>query len=224
MVNYLSWPHMEVVALASGVTSLLKKSGKGLPGRPGATENADCDGLSDLFQQAVTAFEPLTRYRKVRTQFLTMEKDDEWRRVFQSMRRFVAAWGNPSPEDVLTDLVAAIESLLVWDSGELSYKVRVRGAALLGGDINERTIIAKDLKDAYALRSKVVHGAYVFDALGDRSTADRLGAARGEGGNPFHDINEINRLTGTLVDYFRSLIRLFVRVGSLKREWEKLGL
>ena len=62
--------------------------------------------------------------------------------------------------DRAIDLGIALESLLIHDNdpkNELSYKVRTRGALLLGGDTETRINNAKLLSEAYNLRSEAVH-------------------------------------------------------------------
>jgi hypothetical protein len=64
-----------------------------------------------------------------------------------------------SPGDRAIDGGICLEALLGDDSSqELTYKLQVRAALLLGGDIAERQKIRQIVKDFYTVRSKVVHG------------------------------------------------------------------
>jgi hypothetical protein len=64
-----------------------------------------------------------------------------------------------SPGDRAIDGGICLEALLGDDSStELTYKLQVRAALLLGGDIAERQRIRQIVKDFYTVRSKVVHG------------------------------------------------------------------
>jgi hypothetical protein len=64
--------------------------------------------------------------------------------------------------DRYADYVESLEYLLVPDSdeGEIGYKFRSRGCLILGedGSPGERERIYTDLKEAYSLRSAIVHG------------------------------------------------------------------
>lgn len=63
------------------------------------------------------------------------------------------------PEDTenkLIDQMIAFESLLIGDDRELGYKLAMRTAFLLRKDM---TTIFENMKKAYALRSKIVHGS-----------------------------------------------------------------
>ena len=77
-------------------------------------------------------------------------------------RRFNFGFDRWRVEDRITDHVIALEALYVPDSlsGEIGYKLQVRGTAVLGENRtgNEREQIRKELKTAYSLRSALVHG------------------------------------------------------------------
>jgi len=53
----------------------------------------------------------------------------------------------------------ALESLYLRDDKELSYKLALRGAFLLGSGQKERKKIFGFLKKAYGIRGKIVHGS-----------------------------------------------------------------
>ena len=76
--------------------------------------------------------------------------------------RLIASWDRrgraDSQVDKLIDLGIALESLyLPDDSGELTYRLRTRGARYLGADLAERQELAGLLKTFYSARSKAVH-------------------------------------------------------------------
>jgi hypothetical protein len=64
--------------------------------------------------------------------------------------------------DRYVDYVESLEYLLVPDSdeGEIGYKFRSRGCLILGenGDASDRERIYKELREAYSLRSAILHG------------------------------------------------------------------
>jgi hypothetical protein len=76
--------------------------------------------------------------------------------------RFTLADFRPYLYDRFSDYVESMENLLVPDygDGQLSYKLSSRGAMILGRSVisKNRAEIYEDLKWAYALRSKIVHG------------------------------------------------------------------
>ena len=87
--------------------------------------------------------------------------DQNTKNLVPSFRRFRAAAGREVMDDKLTDLVIALESLLVPDGrkGEIRYKFGMRGGALLPerlGGPRERRKLMQRLYDA---RSEVVHGS-----------------------------------------------------------------
>lgn len=64
-----------------------------------------------------------------------------------------------TPRDSFLDLMITLENLfLKKTSQELSYKLSMRMAYILGKDKKDRINIYRFIKDAYNLRSKIVHG------------------------------------------------------------------
>jgi hypothetical protein len=61
--------------------------------------------------------------------------------------------------DVLNGLTALEGVLLSGKDGELSYRLSVRVASLLGNDASDRKQIFKTVKEFYDLRSKIIHGS-----------------------------------------------------------------
>jgi len=64
-----------------------------------------------------------------------------------------------TPRDSFLDLMIALENLFLKETHqELSYKLSMRMAYILGVDKKDRINIFNFIKDAYNLRSKIVHG------------------------------------------------------------------
>lgn len=64
-----------------------------------------------------------------------------------------------SPRDSFVDLIIALENLYLKGEGqELGYKLRMRMSHVLSKDIETRKQIFKNMKEAYNLRSQVIHG------------------------------------------------------------------
>lgn len=166
----------------------------------------------------------LKQYSRRRAAFLALRGSPAWEIVAGSMRRFAIAWENTFPADALADIVSAVESLVVDDKTEVSYKVRVRTSNLLGMTTKQRQHILTDMRKAYEYRSKVAHGAYVFDDPREWQTAKRLKRAKGKHGNPFHDVNEIHRLKYAVAGYYRDILVRLIDRSDLSINWSDRGL
>ena len=99
--------------------------------------------------------------------------------------RFHLADYQPYSTGRFVSYVESLEYLLVPDSGEgeIAYKFRFRGTILFGSDKSqdERKGLLNDLKDAYSLRSAIVHGATTRRRdkfLGGRSWEEKLKPVR----------------------------------------------
>jgi hypothetical protein len=68
----------------------------------------------------------------------------------------------PLARDIFVNYVAALEYLAVpdWETGSLNYKFWTRLTLIFGSDrsADERKRMASKFKDAYDLRSRIVHG------------------------------------------------------------------
>ncbi len=74
-----------------------------------------------------------------------------------AVRRFHSAYHGPI-EDRIIDQMIAFESLYLGDPQELTYKLALRVAFLLGKRKDKRYAIFEDMKKAYRYRSRIVHG------------------------------------------------------------------
>ena len=74
-----------------------------------------------------------------------------------TLRRFHSSYTGPI-EDRLIDQMIAFESLYLSDAQELTYKLAMRVAFLLGDEPEERPLIFGGMKKAYRYRSSIVHG------------------------------------------------------------------
>jgi len=81
-------------------------------------------------------------------------------RIRLAMAYFNKSYIEPyTPRDSFLDIMICLENLfLKGTEQELSYKLSMRMAHLLGEDVKERVRIFELAKDAYRLRSKIVHG------------------------------------------------------------------
>jgi len=64
------------------------------------------------------------------------------------------------PEERIIDQMIAFEAICLEGEQELQYRLALRVACLLGGDAKTRNSIFKDMRNAYRLRSAIVHGSH----------------------------------------------------------------
>jgi hypothetical protein len=164
------------------------------------------------------------RYARLRAKYFSLRGTRGWEHLSASMRRFAMAWENPFRADILADVVAALENLVVQSNTEVSYRLRVRVAHFLAQSTPKRQEILKNLSDAYAYRSRTFHGGFVFDNIYEWGTAINLKAAKGKKGKPFHDINEVHRLIYQVTTYYRQLLINMIESGQAELNWTALGL
>lgn len=102
-------------------------------------------------------------WREVRNSRLELNKRGY---IGVSLRRLRYAAGRERLEDRLVDLVVAAEALFPGvvgkpSSAELSYRLSIYVAGFLGNNQEERSSIFERMREAYELRSKIVHGVVV---------------------------------------------------------------
>ena len=77
--------------------------------------------------------------------------------LINAIRRFNFSY-NKMFEDRIVDLIISLETLFQEGSGEITYKLSLRCAYFIGNDAEERKKIFENMKKAYKVRSKIVHG------------------------------------------------------------------
>lgn len=81
-------------------------------------------------------------------------------------KRFSYAHERKAWEDKIIDLLIAAEAIFLSGSeGELSFQLALRASLLLGKDFQTRKTVFEDMKLAYKLRSKIVHGSMVESVI-----------------------------------------------------------
>lgn len=75
-----------------------------------------------------------------------------------ALRRFNLGSEEQDPENKFIEFFVAFEALCLQQPSELSYRLGLRTATLLGDSSQEKEEIFHFMKDAYALRSRIVHG------------------------------------------------------------------
>jgi hypothetical protein len=120
-------------------------------------------------------------------------------------------------EDKLIDYAISLEALLLScigkkEIGELKFRLALRGAKLLGQDGAERTRIYRRLKDAYDVRSDIVHG----ESEPDLPTVDGQRMS-------------IQDFATSVEDYVRRVLRKFIELAQSGRggqliDWDSLLL
>lgn len=78
-----------------------------------------------------------------------------------ALERFRRLYEKDHLEDRFLDLFIALESLFLESSNELTYRLSLNVSIYLGNRLGERRNIFENIKKAYLLRSKIVHGANI---------------------------------------------------------------
>ena len=87
-------------------------------------------------------------------------------KVKNALRRFdMGGFGRELPEDRLIDFWVALEALFAKDdeTQELTYKFAIRIAHFIGNDRDDRKRLFDQLRKAYGVRSRIVHGSQPED-------------------------------------------------------------
>ena len=74
------------------------------------------------------------------------------------LKRFNLGLEEQDLENKFIDFFVAFEALFLPETSELSYRLSLRTATLLGNLHQKKKLIFNFMKDAYNLRSKIVHG------------------------------------------------------------------
>ncbi len=113
------------------------------------------DGPYILTAEECDRFERFVSYFAARVASLTKANKRYLRR---GLERFENAVIRNREHLALTDLVIALEGLLVEKGSDLTYKLALRTALLTGTSGEERLKVFNDMKKAYSFRSAYVHG------------------------------------------------------------------
>jgi hypothetical protein len=76
-----------------------------------------------------------------------------------AIRRFNYYYERPFDEDKILDALIAFENLLLPEKDELSLRLAIRVANLLGENSDEKRTIFEFMRKAYGLRSDIAHGS-----------------------------------------------------------------
>jgi hypothetical protein len=98
-----------------------------------------------------------TSVRSLVGQFLAMP-ENERQKLLIPLSRLNTALREPLAEDKAIDLGIALESLLGPGHEEISYKIRLRGTLLVGGNAENKRHTFLYLNKLYSLRSSAAHG------------------------------------------------------------------
>ena len=79
-------------------------------------------------------------------------------RLSLAIKRFNGYYDRETPEDGIIDTFIGFEALLTENNHEITYKLSLRAANLIGESAEEREAIFADIKAGYGLRSTLVHG------------------------------------------------------------------
>lgn len=106
---------------------------------------------SHEFQEFLSIFDNLNH---LRSEF----GGDGIRYINVGIRRFGKSYEDKFVEDRITDLAIALETLLNKESFEITLRLSLNAALLLGSDEEEREFLYKFINRCYAIRSEIVHG------------------------------------------------------------------
>ncbi len=107
-----------------------------------------------------------------------------------AISRYNDIWFRKKVEDIIVDLIIAFESLFLSNNPEISFRLAFSVAHFIGKSTQERKEIYTTMKDAYDVRSKIVHGS------SSRSKSKVIG--------------KLPDIISKLQDYFRITIRKIV--------------
>jgi hypothetical protein len=102
---------------------------------------------------------PLEKIPTLWKQYLKLSAADQ-RRVDVAIGRLSLATARKMPGDALVETAISLEAVLsdAGNKDELTYRLRLRAALLLGTSLESRKEIKKLVSDLYAERSSIVHG------------------------------------------------------------------
>jgi Apea-like HEPN len=107
--------------------------------------------------------------------FEKLEKLADDNQLALALRRYNDAHERVRPEDKIVDCWIGLEALFASDaSQEVTFRVSLRAAKLIGSDEEHRFEIYKRLKKLYKTRSSVVHGVPVERPRLERDATDTL--------------------------------------------------
>jgi Apea-like HEPN len=89
----------------------------------------------------------------------------KFKSVSAATMRFNFGYERVRIEDRIIDYVVALEAILLEGGMGLTYKLALRGAALIGKGSDDRQKVRERLKSAYVCRSNLVHGESLNKAL-----------------------------------------------------------
>lgn len=129
-----------------------------------------------------------------------------------AIRRFSQANDRSNDEDEFVDLMIAAESLFLasdgGNQGELSYRLSHRAAMYLGSSIEHQKYIFNFMRNAYNVRSKIVHG-------------DTPSLPKKQDGNRYESLKDFSR---DLEGYLRFGVKRAIasNVGERKIDWDSI--
>ena len=141
-----------IEAQVEGTRPLSWMAVEGLPGR---SQRAD---QLELKEELVPSFE---KFRHKLGRFL---QDQKLRKSFAvPLSYFNKSHSNDWAAGQLLDLVVSLESILLQEQDELTFRLALRVANLLGRDEERRKQIYREIKGFYDVRSQVIHGDVLKD-------------------------------------------------------------
>ena len=100
----------------------------------------------------------IDRIKRFFTRFAQLEHIEQQHYLITSIRRFNASYSSEHIGDKIADLSISLETLLNNSPGEISLKLSLRVALLLGDTEDNREYLWRFIKKCYDVRSEIVHG------------------------------------------------------------------
>lgn len=120
---------------------------------------------------------PKAEAEAIATAFFALDRAKRAKVLRIPLDRLARAGRERDLADKVIDLGIAVEALLLHDlgsdRGELSYRLSLRGAWLVGTNPGNRAEIQKALRDLYNLRSTVVHSGSIENNAKNKATIER---------------------------------------------------
>ena len=122
----------------------------------------------------------IDRIKCLFTRFARLEHIKQQHYLITSIRRFNTSYNNKHIGDKIADLCISLETLLNDSPGEITLKLSLRVALLLGDTEDNREYLWRFIKKCYNVRSEIVHGkkrgriTVMGNTLTDHQAAQKL--------------------------------------------------
>jgi hypothetical protein len=121
----------------------------------GKQESYKADEIYNINKSDV---EHIKHWHKMIIEFRKNYTDDYYLNWNKAFNDYFSALDCSITEYTFFHLITALETLLLKDNNELTYRVSLNTAMLYSNNLEERKLVFEKVKKAYAFRSSVIHG------------------------------------------------------------------